>query len=96
MRALLAILLLAAGCVDALDLWRLRSGLTREFHEEAIAVSLTDGLVLTVTFVSSSPAASRLPFRFSRIALQRGQLSADSASPMALCPLDADPESATP
>lgn len=144
MRAGFAILfLLAVGCVDAVDLVRLRSGLTKEFHEDAIGVSLTDGLVLTVTFVNDGPAvapcdslaalsmrvaafvrgnyegfdslqtvsiafahrdadspgratASRLPFRFSRAALQSGQLSADSASAVALCALDADPRPATP
>ena len=135
---LLVVLLLAAGCADALSLMTLRRSLTREFHEEDIGVSLTDGLVLTVTFVhgaagdapcdslaafalrvaasvrrnyqgfdslqtvsvaleqrgsddSVRTAPSRLPFRFSRSALQTGLVSADSASAIALCELDAGP-----
>jgi hypothetical protein len=53
---LFALLFLAAGCADALGLMTLRRSLTREFHEDDIGVSLTDGMALTVTFVNE-PAA---------------------------------------
>jgi hypothetical protein len=63
---LLAILLVAVGCVDALNLMTLRRGLTREFHEDGIGVSLTDGLILTVTIANGvsadSPCESQVAF----------------------------------
>jgi hypothetical protein len=49
---LLMFLLLAAGCADLRHLISLRSGLSRECHEAGIGVSLTDGLILTVTLVN--------------------------------------------
>lgn len=140
---LLAVLVVATGCVDALSLMTLRSGLTREFHEDEIGVSLTDGLILTVTFLDVRPAdtpcdrlaafavrvatfvrhnydgfdslrtvsvafaprgsggpsaatSSHLPLRFSRTALQTGQLAADSSNAVALCELDVQRPSAEP
>lgn len=51
--ARLIFLLLAAGCGDMYDLISLRNGLRREFQETAVGVSLTDGLILTVTLVSN-------------------------------------------
>jgi hypothetical protein len=115
----------------------LRRELVKEFPNDTIGVSLTDGLALTVTFVKDSSAqascdsltalalraaavvrrdydgfeslqmvsiafahresggsarttSSRLPFRFSRTALESGQLAADSASAQALCELGMD------
>lgn len=135
--SLLAVLLLAPGCRDAVSLMSLRRELVKEFPNDTIGVSLTDGLALTVTFVNDSSAktpcdsltafalraaaavrrnyedfeslqmvsiafahressgssrttSSRLPFRFSRAALESGQLAADSASAQALCELGMD------
>jgi hypothetical protein len=132
---LLVCLLAAAGCGDVYHLATLRSGLSREFPDASVGVSLASGLNLTVTLVDGSlpdaPCGSqaalalrvadyvrrnyqefdslwtvsvalahrppdgpttatitRLPFRFSRTALQTGLLAADSASAVALCELD--------
>jgi len=52
--SLLTVLLLAAGCADAYNLMSLRSALVKEFPSDTIGVSLTDGLVLTVTFVKDA------------------------------------------
>lgn len=51
-----ALLLLASGCADAFSLMSLRRALGKEFPNDTIGVSLTDGLVLTVTFVQDSSA----------------------------------------
>jgi len=62
-------LLLATGCGDAPHLGLLQRGLREEFHHDAIGVSLTDGLILTVTFVdgpwaeASCEAQARLAFQ---------------------------------
>ena len=53
---LLAVLLLAPGCRDAVSLMSLRRELVKEFPNDTIGVSLTDGLALTVTFVKDSSA----------------------------------------
>jgi len=54
--SLLAALLFAAGCADAVSLMSLRSALVKEFPNDTIGVSLTDGLALTVTFVKDASA----------------------------------------
>lgn len=51
-RTLILLLLLAASCRDAYHLATLQGALSREFHDAGIGVSLTDGLILTVTFVN--------------------------------------------
>jgi hypothetical protein len=136
--ALIGGLLLTAGCAEMYPLMELRSALSREFPEAGIGVSLSDGLMLTVTMTNGpSPAApcdsqaafalrvaeyvrhsyqhfdslqtvsisfvqrasgdparatsTHLPFRFSRAALETGQLAADSTSAVTLCELDAPP-----
>jgi hypothetical protein len=48
---LLAGLLLTGGCLDVYRLAVLRDDLSREFDEKGIQVTLTDGLILTVTFI---------------------------------------------
>ena len=50
-RVLFLALLLATGCGDAPHLSLLQRGLREEFQHDAIGVSLTDALMLTVTFV---------------------------------------------
>jgi hypothetical protein len=53
---ILTVLLFAAGCADAASLASLRRALTEEFHENDIGVSLSNGLVVEVTFVREGTA----------------------------------------
>ncbi len=56
---LVLLLVPAAGCGDAVSLVALRQHLSTEFHNDDIGVTLTDGLILTVTVVD--PAATAAP-----------------------------------
>lgn len=64
--ALLVSLLIATACADVHHLFTLRNALTREFHEDGIGVSLTNGLNLTVTIVNgtwpNAPCDSQVAF----------------------------------
>ena len=50
-RVLFLMLLLTTGCGDVPHLSLLQRGLREEFNHEGIGVGLTDGLILSVTFV---------------------------------------------
>jgi hypothetical protein len=47
---LLLLLLLAIGCAEIGHLYALRSGLSREFQDDHLGISLANGMILTVTF----------------------------------------------
>jgi hypothetical protein len=53
---LLLLLLLVIGCAEIGHLYALRSGLSREFPDDHLGLSLANGMLLTVTF-ENGPAA---------------------------------------
>jgi hypothetical protein len=53
---LVLLMLLSVGCAEVGHLYALRSGLSREFPDEHLGISLANGMLLTVTF-ENGPAA---------------------------------------